>query len=351
MKNKKFFFENLIKWNRNENKREMPWKGERDPYKIWISEIILQQTRVQQGLAYYNRFIKTWPNVKSLAKADEQKVYKLWEGLGYYSRCRNLMATAKYINNELGGRFPEKYENILSLKGVGDYTAAAIASFAFNLPYAVVDGNVFRVLSRFFGIEIPVDTTEGKKLFKALANELIDKKNPAEYNQAIMDFGAIVCKTLLPLCSECPLQKKCIAFQKRLVSVLPLKEKSINTRQRFFNYLQVEHKNKIYINQRTGKDIWQNLHEFILVESESLLPEKEFLKLPYITFLFGKNNFRVTKISRILSQKLTHQTIAGRFFHITIKNPTIPLMKYKMVSKNGLEKLAFPKFIASYLQD
>ncbi len=268
MKNKKFFFEILIKWNRNENKREMPWKGEKDPYKIWISEIILQQTRVQQGLAYYNRFIKTWPNVKSLAKADEQKVYKLWEGLGYYSRCRNLIATAKYINNELGGRFPEKYENILSLKGVGDYTAAAIASFAFNLPYAVVDGNVFRVLSRFFGIEIPVDTTEGKKLFKALANELIDKKNPAEYNQAIMDFGAIVCKPLLPLCSECPLQKKCIAFQKKLVNVLPLKQKSINTRQRFFNYLQVEHKNKIYVNQRTGKDIWQNLHEFILIESK-----------------------------------------------------------------------------------
>ena len=192
MKNKKFFFENLIKWNRNKNKREMPWKGEKDPYKIWISEIILQQTRVQQGLAYYNRFIKAWPNVKSLAKVKEQKVYKLWEGLGYYNRCRNLIASAKYINDELGGRFPEKYEDILSLKGIGDYTAAAIASFAFNQPYAVVDGNVFRVLARFFGIQTPVETTEGKKLFKELANELIDKKNPAEYNQAIMDFGAVI---------------------------------------------------------------------------------------------------------------------------------------------------------------
>ena len=176
MKNKKFFFEILIKWNRNQNKREMPWKGEKDPYKIWISEIILQQTRVQQGLSYYNRFIKAWPDVKSLAKAGEQEVYKMWEGLGYYSRCRNLIATAKYISDELGGRFPEKYEDILSLKGVGAYTAAAIASFAFNQPHAVVDGNVFRVLARFFGIHTPVDTTEGKKLFGRLADDLIDQQ-------------------------------------------------------------------------------------------------------------------------------------------------------------------------------
>ena len=351
MKNKKFFFENLIKWNRNKNKREMPWKGEKDPYKIWISEIILQQTRVQQGLAYYNRFIKAWPNVKSLAKVKEQKVYKLWEGLGYYNRCRNLIASAKYINDELGGRFPEKYEDILSLKGIGDYTAAAIASFAFNQPYAVVDGNVFRVLARFFGIQTPVETTEGKKLFKELANELIDKKNPAEYNQAIMDFDAVICKPVLPLCYECPLQKKCVAYQKKLVSILPVKEKNIKKRQRFFNYLLVEQGNKIYIHQRTEKDIWQNLYEFILVETESLVPEKEFLKCSSITTLFHNNNFKINKISKTFSQKLTHQTISGRFFHINIKNPIIPLKKYKTVSKNDLKKLAFPKFITSYLQD
>lgn len=351
MKNKKFFFEILIKWNRNQNKREMPWKGEKDPYRIWISEIILQQTRVQQGLAYYNRFIKAWPNVKSLAKATEQEVYKLWEGLGYYSRCRNLIASAKYINDELDGMFPEKYEDILSLKGIGDYTAAAIASFAFNQPYAVVDGNVFRVLARFFGIQTPVDTTEGKKLFRGLANELIDKKNPGEYNQAIMDFGAIVCKPVLPKCNECPLQKNCIAYQNKLVSIIPLKEKSIKNRQRFFNYLLVEHGNKIYINQRTKKDIWQNLYEFILIETESLVAEKEFLKCSSITSLFYENNFKINKISKTFSQKLTHQTITGRFFHIKIKNPVIPLKKYKAVSKNELKKLAFPKFIASYLQD
>ena len=240
MKNKKFFFEFLIKWNRNKNKREMPWKGERDPYKIWVSEIILQQTRVQQGLAYYNRFISAWPDVKSLARAKEQDVYKLWEGLGYYSRCTNLIASAKYICDELNGMFPETHEEILSLKGIGDYTAAAIASFAFNQPYAVVDGNVFRVLARFFGIKTPVDSTAGKKLFRSLANSLIDKKEPAEYNQAIMDFGAVVCKPVLPLCQECPLQKKCIACQKNFVSILPIKEKGIKIRQRFFNYLVVQ---------------------------------------------------------------------------------------------------------------
>lgn len=351
MKNKKFFFEILIKWNRNENKREMPWKGEKDPYKIWISEIILQQTRVQQGLAYYNRFIKTWPTVKSLANAPEQKVYKLWEGLGYYSRCRNLIASAKYIHNELGGRFPEKHENILLLKGVGEYTAAAIVSFAFNQPYAVVDGNVLRVLARFFGIKIPVDTTEGKKLFKKLANELIDKENPAEYNQAIMDFGAVICKPLLPLCNECPFQKLCIAYQKKLVNTLPAKEKSIKTRQRFFNYLIIEHGNKIYINQRTEKDIWQNLYEFILIETENFISEKELLKCASVASLLNENIFKITQVSKTFSQKLTHQTITGRFFHINIKNQLAPLKKYKSVSKNELKNFAFPKFIASYLQD
>lgn len=351
MKNKKFFLEILIKWNRNKNKREMPWKGEKDPYKIWISEIILQQTRVQQGLAYYNRFIKAWPNVKSLAKATQQEVYKLWEGLGYYSRCRHLMTSAKFINDELGGRFPEKYEDILSLKGIGDYTAAAIASFAFNQPYAVVDGNVFRVLARFFGVQAPVDTTEGKKIFKRLAGELIDKRNPAEYNQSIMDFGAVVCKPVLPLCNECPLQNLCVAYEKKSVNILPLKEKNIKTRHRFFNYLIVEKGNKIYINQRIEKDIWQNLYEFILVETDNLVSEKEFLKSPGIANTLNGNNFKVNKISKTFSQKLTHQTISGRFFHISIENPIAHLKKYKAVSRNELKKLAFPKFIASYLQD
>ena len=351
MKNKKFFFEFLIKWNRNKNKREMPWKGEKDPYKIWISEIILQQTRVQQGLTYYNRFIEAWPNIKNLAEANEQEVYKLWEGLGYYSRCRNLMASARYINDELGGRFPDTYEDILSLKGIGDYTASAIASFAFNQPYAVVDGNVFRVLARFFRIHAPIDSTEGKKIFRSLANMLLDKSNPAEYNQAIMDFGAIVCKPLLPSCSECPLQKKCVASQKNLVGLLPIKAKGIKTRQRFFNYLVVEYGSKVYVSQRTEKDIWQNLYEFILIETDRMIPEDEFFEGQSFLTLFKKNSVKIDKVSKTYSQKLTHQTITGRFIHITLKKAVQPLKKYVPVSKNELKKLAFPKFIASYLQD
>jgi A/G-specific adenine glycosylase len=351
MKNKKFFFEILVKWNRIENIREMPWKGEKDPYKIWISEIILQQTRVQQGLAYYNRFIQAWPDIKSLAAAAEQEVYKLWEGLGYYSRCKNLIASAKYINDQRGGRFPKKYEDILSLRGIGNYTASAIASFAFNQPYAVLDGNVFRVLARFFGIQIPVDTTEGKKLFGLLSRDLIDKTNPGEYNQAIMDFGAVVCKPVLPLCDACRLQRKCIAYQKDLVNILPIKEKSITKRERFFNYLMVEHGNKMYVKQRTDKDIWQNLYEFILIETQSLIAEKKFLKTVAFTSLFRNNNYKVTKISKIFSQKLTHQTITGRFFHIAIKTAGMPLQKYIPVSPEELAMLPFPKFINAYLKD
>jgi A/G-specific adenine glycosylase len=351
MKYKKFFSETLLKWHLFENIREMPWKGEKDPYKIWISEIILQQTRVKQGLAYYNRFIKKWPDIKSLAGAREQEVYKLWEGLGYYSRCRNLIASAKFINDELAARFPEKYEDILSLSGIGHYTASAIASFAFNLPYAVVDGNVLRVLSRFFGIQTPAGTAEGKKMFGALARDLLDTANPAAHNQAIMDFGAVVCKPILPLCDVCPLQKKCIAYAKNMVSILPLKEKNINKRERFFNYLIVEYHDKIYVNQRTRKDIWQNLYEFILIETQSLIPGKKFLNLKIFTSLFSRNNYTVTKISPVFSQQLTHQTITGRFFHITIKTAGASLQKYKPVPGKELCLLPFPKFITSYLKD
>ena len=351
MKNKKFFFEILVKWNRSENKRQMPWKGEKNPYKIWVSEIILQQTRVQQGLGYYNRFIKAWPDIKSLAAATEQEVFKLWEGLGYYSRCRNLLSTAKYINDQLGGQFPEKYEDILSLKGIGNYTASAIASFAYNQPYAVLDGNVFRVLARFFGIQIPIDTAEGKKTFNTLAQDLIDKTYPAEYNQAIMDFGAVVCKPVLPLCNICPLQKKCISYEKNLVHVLPIKEKNIRKRERFFNYLIVEKGNKLYVKQRMEKDIWQNLYEFILVETEKLITEEKFLSTEFVTSLLGGKNYKVIKISKTFSQKLTHQTITGRFYHINIKTAGISFQNYRLVSPEELAMLPFPKFITSYLTD
>jgi A/G-specific adenine glycosylase len=203
---KKYFTKQLLHWNSTQNNRQMPWKGEKDPFKIWLSEIILQQTRVDQGRAYYDRFVSTFPNIKKLASASEKKVFKLWEGLGYYSRCKNLIATARFITKEKQGKFPETYEEILSLKGIGPYTAAAIASFAFNLPHAVVDGNVFRVLSRFFGIDIPVDNSNGKKIFSKLAESLLNSRQPGIYNQAIMDFGAVICKPQNPLCLSCPLK-------------------------------------------------------------------------------------------------------------------------------------------------
>jgi A/G-specific adenine glycosylase len=351
MLHEKFFTTSLIAWNRNENTRQMPWKGEKDPYKIWISEIILQQTRVQQGLAYYNRFIKTFPNVKSLATAPEQKVFKLWEGLGYYSRCRNLIASAKFIHDKLEDKFPEDYVQILSLKGIGNYTASAIASFAFNKPYAVLDGNVFRVLSRFFGIEIPINTTTGKKYYSELAQMLLDKKNPAEYNQAIMDFGAVICKPSVPLCLECPFQKKCVAFLKDKVSLLPVNEKIIKQKERFFNYLIVEHKQKIYVKERTQKDIWQNLYEFILIETESLLDEMDFLNSDPFLSIFESNDFKVKTISKIYSQKLTHQLIRGRFFYIELKKPLKNPGQLSLVPEKQLNRLPVPKFIATYLTE
>ena len=242
----------------------MPWKGEKDPYKIWLSEIILQQTRVEQGLKYYERFVANFPDVHKLAKAKDEKVYKLWEGLGYYSRCKNLLETARFISKKLKGNFPDKFEDILSLKGVGHYTASAIASFAYDLPHAVVDGNVFRVLSRVFGIKKPIDSNEGKKLFTQLAGELLDKKHPGIYNQALMDFGAVVCKPY-PLCNSCPMKDHCAAFKNDLIDKLPVKEKKIEIKTRWFNYLVIENNSRFYIRNRIDNDIWNNLNEFVLV--------------------------------------------------------------------------------------
>ncbi len=351
MKNKKLFTQILLSWNKNENKREMPWKGEKDPYKIWISEIILQQTRVHQGMSYYNRFIKSFPDVQSLASATERDVFKHWEGLGYYSRCRNLIASAKFISSKLKSKFPETFEDLLQLKGIGPYTASAIASFAYNQPHAVVDGNVFRVLSRFFGIEIPIDTSEGKKIYSILANDLLDKKVPGIYNQAIMDFGAIVCKPAQPLCDNCPLQAKCVAFKKEKVNDLPLKKKSIKRRKRFFTYLIAEYNNAFYVRKRITKDIWHGLYEFILLETERLLSEKELQKMKIVKALFGESDLVVTNFSKTFSQKLTHQTITGKFFHISLAKPLKIVEGYDLLSKEEVELLPFPKFITAYLKD
>jgi len=346
----KFFSKTLLKWNDTENTRQMPWKGEKNPYRIWISEIILQQTRVQQGMEYYNRFIKTFPDIQSLTTTSEKKIYKLWEGLGYYSRCKNLIASARFIHNELAGEFPKKYEEILALKGIGTYTASAIASFAYNQPFAVLDGNVFRVLSRFFGEEIPINTTEGKKFYGALAQSLLDKKQPGNYNQALMDFGAVICKPAAPLCSQCLLRNKCVAFLTKKVSVLPVNTKSIRLKERFFIYLFVEYKKQFYVHERSGKDIWQNLYEFILIETKKLFVESSLTVNEEIIKILNQADFSIKSVSPKKTQKLTHQIILCQFVHIEIKKP-FRNKEYFLVNEKELNSLPFPKLIASYLAD
>lgn len=340
----------LLKWNSDQNKREMPWKGEKDPYKIWISEIILQQTRVEQGLNYYHNFLRVFPDIHKLAKASEQKIFKQWEGLGYYTRCKNLIETARYISKERKGKFPGTYEEIRSLKGVGPYTASAIASFAFDLPYAVVDGNVFRVLARVFGKNIPVDSTEGKKYFTGLANELLDKEQPGIYNQAIMDFGAMACKPA-PCCRECVFKKDCLAFLNNEVNELPVKEKKIAIRKRWFYYLQLEYKDEMLIHQRTQKDIWQQLYEFPLIEAEKELSQQKLLSQAEEKNFLKKNSYEITGSSSLLKQQLSHQLIAGRFLKIKLKQKPILRNDWFWVPKNKLKKFPFPRFINQYLEE
>lgn len=343
---KSFFTKALLHWNKQKNKRQMPWKGEKDPYKIWLSEIILQQTRVEQGLEYYNRFILNFPTISSLAKAPETKVYKLWEGLGYYSRCKNMIATAKYITEKYDGIFPNTYNEILELKGIGPYTAAAIGSFAFNLPHAVVDGNVFRALSRYFGIKNPIDSTEGKKIFTHLANELLDKKLPGIYNQALMDFGAVICKPQIPLCTSCPLKVCCIAYFGDLVNQLPVKEKKFSKKTRWFYYLIIEHNGSVYLHKRAGKDIWENLYEFVLIENEKPFAPKQLLK--QCKGLLGEAEFSIIGVSKSHKQILSHQIIHAQFIKV-ILDKKVELKEYKLVLKKSIKKLPFPKLIAVYL--
>lgn len=347
---KKHFTKELLQWHNNVNVRSLPWKEEKDPYKIWLSEIILQQTRADQGLKYYLSFTETFPTICDLANAKDEDTFRLWQGLGYYNRCKNMLATARFICNDLGGAFPKQYEDILALKGVGAYTAAAIGSFAFGLPYAVVDGNVYRVLSRYFGIEMPIDSTEGKKIFASLAQELLDKYNPAKYNQAIMDLGATVCTPKLPRCDECPLELNCVAKKSNLIALLPVKGKKLLVQNRYFNFIVLNYKNEVWIECRTDKGVWQNLHQFYLIEaSESndsaLLQQSERFK--QINSSSSELRFK-----KQYKQRLTHQLIESKFYEIQLQS------KPKSLPENGfwisIEKFkdyAFPKTIVDFIKD
>lgn len=344
------FSKKLIHWHLTENKRTMPWKGEKDPYKIWLSEIILQQTRVEQGLGYYERFIKKYPNIQLLAKAKDEDVFKLWEGLGYYNRCKNLLFTARFITEKYKGKFPGVFDEIIALKGIGSYTAAAIASFAYNLPHAVLDGNVFRVLSRIFTVNTPIDSTEGKKVFSALANDVLDKKSSALYNQAIMDFGATVCKPDNPACSNCVMNTICQAYKKGIVNQLPVKEKILQRKTRWFYYFIFLHDGKTMVHQRTQKDIWQSLFEFYLVENESQILWNDETVKAFLHTQLGIKKYTLQKVSPVQKQELTHRQIKGQFIQIQL--PAVPknLSQHQWLPLKNLPELAFPKFINLYLE-
>ena len=304
----------LVEWYL-QNKRDLPWRQTLNPYYIWMSEIILQQTRVDQGMAYYFKFIECFPNVFALASATEEEVLKLWQGLGYYSRARNLHFSAKYIVNELEGNFPTTYKGVLKLKGVGDYTASAVASICFNEPTAVVDGNVYRVLARCFGIDTAINSSKGIKEFKQLAQELIDVKIPGTHNQAIMEFGARMCKPQNPDCEICPLNSSCLALANNKVKELPVKEKKIKIRNRYFNYLVVQTEdNKTKLVKR-NKGIWLNLYEFPLIECDLVIDEKELIEHEYFKELFNLSNVSIRLFNKeVMVHKLSHQHIYTNFW-------------------------------------
>lgn len=303
------------------NKRELPWRKTSNPYHIWLSEIILQQTRVDQGTAYYLSFIKSYPTVKDLANSSEEKVLKLWQGLGYYSRARNLHFSAQLIQNQLNGKFPDTYKKLLELKGVGDYTASAVASICFNEPTAVVDGNVYRVLSRIFGVDTPINSTQGIKEFKLLAQELLDLNKPGDHNQAMMEFGAIQCKPQRPNCTVCPANNKCVAFADGRVAVLPVKEKKVKIRKRYFNYLVLNNNGATQLNLREGKGIWQGLYEFPCVESDGEFNEEELLREQMFNkIVIGDANIRLFNQKPVL-HKLSHQHIHTKFWIVELSEP------------------------------
>jgi A/G-specific adenine glycosylase len=342
-----WFSKKLQYWYK-ENKRDLPWRNTSDPYRIWLSEVILQQTQVAQGQSYYLRFIELFPQVRLLATASEDEVLKLWQGLGYYSRARNLHAAAKHIVAEHKGIFPGTFDEIRKLKGVGDYTAAAVGSIAFNIPQAAVDGNVYRVLSRVFGIHTPIDSSEGKKIFRNLANELLDRKSPGEHNQAIMEFGALHCRPANPGCDNCVLSAHCMAFKDKNAAALPVKARRVKVKERFFNYLVIgDSKGRVRVNRRSGNDIWKGLYEFSLLESKKLTHPKKLLASNDVKTLISQR-FGIKHVSEIYTHVLTHQRLNARFYVIRTeaalnKNASIPLRR--------INALAFPALITKFLKE
>ena len=332
------FSPTLLAWYA-QNKRDLPWRHTKDPYKIWLCEVIMQQTRIAQGLEYYNRFVDIFPSPRALANASEDKVLKLWQGLGYYSRARNLHAAAKSMN----GVFPTTYEGVRALKGVGDYTAAAICSIAYDMPYAVVDGNVYRVLSRVFGISTPIDSTEGKKQFTALAQQLLNNKKPGDFNQAMMDFGALVCTPQTPQCEECPLAKKCEAYRRGLQEKLPVKAQKTKITTRYFHYIYVEQGKFTWIHQRGAGDVWQHLYEVPLVESKSE-------KLPPTTLKKWFGSAKVVAVGKPVKHVLSHQIIHAYIYKVKLPVTHKMPVQFQKVPTKELSKYAVSRLMQKLLE-
>lgn len=346
----------LAQWYAS-NQRHLPWRETSDPYAIWLSEIILQQTRVDQGMAYYQRFINQWPDVFSLAEATEQEVLKLWQGLGYYSRARNLHATAKMIVKQHNGFFPSDFDSISKLKGIGPYTAAAIASIAFGLPYPVIDGNVYRFLSRLFGLTEPVNSGSGRKKLNLLLNELIDRSQPGAFNQGLMEFGALQCRPQTPDCISCIFQTQCHAFQNRQVGTLPVRAAKTKVKQRHFNYIiatwEQEHELMTMVCKRWQEDIWKGLFEFPLIETDGDVPFEFLIGTPLWQQFFSEQLFTLHKQSAVQKHVLTHQKIYARFFHLHFNGPLASPAENNvfLISHNTLGNFPLPRLIDRYLTD
>ena len=337
----------LIDWYHS-NKRDLPWRNTRDPYLIWLSEIILQQTRVEQGRPYYERFKEAFPSVASLAKAKEEKVLKLWQGLGYYSRARNLHKAARMVLEKHQGIFPTDHAAIRELPGIGDYTAAAIASFAYDLRYPVVDGNVYRFLSRLFGIDTPIDSTAGKKEFLQVATELIQHAPPHEFNQAIMEFGALTCVPTNPNCDSCVFRSSCIARKKNTIQELPVKAKKQTSRNRYFHYIVLHDGKDVYLKQRTEKDIGMNLWEFPMLEEKKALGPEGMLRKT--SLLFKNHSTTMHDKPSKARHLLSHQTLHAVFYEFTLQKKIKLPATWKKVNRKNLQKFPVPKLIEKYIR-
>src|SRR6201996_8735917 len=342
------FADELVQWYIH-NKRDLPWRHTTDAYVIWLSEIILQQTRVEQGMPYFYRFVEKYPDVSSFAAAPEDDILKLWQGLGYYSRGRNMLKTAQLVNELYNGKFPEKYEQLIKLKGIGEYTAAAISSFSANEAKAVVDGNVYRVLARYFGISEPINSTKGKKIFQDVANDVLNKENPGLHNQAMMEFGAMLCKPKNPDCDICPVRPDCYAYNNNGIAELPQKLKTVKIRERYLNYIVVTDGDTVLMNKRDEKDIWANMYDLPLIETASHLSSSEIIELPQTKEFFGEE-IHILDTFPIKKHVLTHQHLHTQF--IRIANRPIKLeQKWFYTNVKDLEKLPLPKIIFIFINN